>query len=110
MAETINIGEVAAKISKEIFRHFFWETHQKKDDNFKCNNENHVGDGKKPKETHPGDVVFYYEDPYLGRRIYLHTDLKSYGTDSINATKLRGAFTNLSESKFIKLRIGTLVA
>lgn len=95
MAETMNIGEIAAKISKDIFKHFLWETHQKRDDNFTCTNDKHVGEGGKPKSTHPGDVVFFYEDPYLPKRIYLHTDLKSYATDSINATRLRGAFKSL---------------
>lgn len=97
MAETVNVSEVAAKISKDIFKHFFWNTHQKRDDNFKCNNDKHVSDGKlkKPKDSHPGDVVFFYEDPYLGKRIYLHTDLKSYKADSISPHKLRGAFKSL---------------
>ena len=77
MAETVNIGEIAPKISKEIFKHFLWGKHQKHDDNFKCTNTNHKNDKKKPKASHPGDVVFYYDDPYLGKTIYLHTDLKS---------------------------------
>lgn len=54
-----------------------------------------MGDGKKPKDTHPGDVVFFYEDPYLGKRIYLHTDFKSYAKDSINSTRLRSALKSL---------------
>ncbi|MDN7909080.1 hypothetical protein [Burkholderia cepacia] len=95
MAETSNIGEIAAKISKDIFKHFLWETHPKRDDNFQCANESHVGEGGKPKGTHPGDIVFHYDDPYLGKRIYLHTDLKSYASDSITATRLRGAFKSL---------------
>lgn len=95
MAETANIAEIAVKISKDIFKHFLWETHQKRDDNFKCGNAKHVGVGGKPKDTHPGDVVFFYDDPYLGKRIYLHTDLKSYAADSINSTSLRSAFKSL---------------
>lgn len=95
MSETINIAEIAVKISKEIFKHFLWEIHPKKDDNFTCNNPDHLGDGKKPKDTHPGDAVFSYDDPYLGKRIYLHTDLKSYAKDSINSTSLRKAFKSL---------------
>lgn len=95
MAETINIGDIAEKISKDIFKHFFWKTHQKRDDNFSCMNAEHKGKGDKPKGTHPGDVVFFYEDPYLGKHIYLHTDLKSYATDSITASSLRGAFKSL---------------
>lgn len=95
MSETVNIAEIAVQISKEIFKHFLWKTHPKHDDNFKCINTEHVGNGKKPKDTHPGDVVFFYEDPYLGKRIYLHTDLKSYAKDSINSTSLRSAFKSL---------------
>lgn len=95
MAETINIANIAGKISKDIFKHFLWETHQKRDDNFKCANTNHLGEGGNPKNTHPGDVVFFYEDPYLGKRIYLHTDLKSYAASSITAKSLRTAFKSL---------------
>jgi len=95
MAETTNIAEIAAKISKDIFKHFLWETHQKRDDNFLCTNKEHVGKGGNPKSTHPGDVVFYYDDPYLGKRIYLHTDLKSYAANSITSTSLRNAFKSM---------------
>lgn len=95
MAETANIGEIAAKLSKDIFRHFFWEVHPKRDDNFNCTNPEHKGEGGRSKATHPCDVVFYYDDPYLGSRIYLHTDLKSYGKDSINSATLRSAFKSL---------------
>jgi hypothetical protein len=51
MAETINIGEIAAKISKDNFKHFLWETYQKRDDNFGCTNEKHVGAGAKQKNA-----------------------------------------------------------
>lgn len=95
MAETINIGEIAARLSKDIFKHFLWVTHPKTDDNFECSNEKHVGEGGKSKATHPGDVVFNYRDPYLGKSVYLHTDLKSYASDSITPTRLRGAFKSL---------------
>lgn len=95
MAETINIGEIAVKISKDIFKHFLWTTHSKRDDNFTCSNPKHTGEKGKPKLTHPGDVVFFYDDPYLGKPIYLHTDLKSYASDSITATRLRAAFKSL---------------
>ena len=95
MAETINIGEIAARLSRDIFKHFFWTMHPKTDDNFGCLSEKHVGDGGKPKVTHPGDVVFHYRDPYLGKAVYLHTDLKSYAKDSITSTQLRTAFKSL---------------
>lgn len=98
MAETINIGEIATKLSKDIFKHFLWTKHHKHDENFKCTNPEHTSEGKdpKPKESHPGDVVFYYSDPYLGKTVYLHTDLKSYAKKSITSTKLRSAFKSLS--------------
>jgi len=98
MAETINIGEIATKLSKDIFKFFLWTKHQKHDDNFKCTNPEHKSDGKgaKPKESHPGDVVFHYADPYVGKTVYLHTDLKSYAHKSVTSTKLRGAFKSLS--------------
>lgn len=96
MAETINIGEIASKISEDIFKHFLWETHPKRDDNFKCHNDDgHLSKGNSPKLTHPGDVVFHYDDPYLGKRVYLHTDLKSYAKATIKVTKLREAFKSL---------------
>lgn len=98
MAETINIGEIATKLSKDIFKHFLWNKHSKHDDNFKCGNPEHKSAGKdpKPKTSHPGDVVFYYDDPYLGKSIYLHTDLKSYSKKSLTTTKIRDAFKSLS--------------
>nr|WP_320166594.1 hypothetical protein [uncultured Methylophaga sp.] len=97
MAETINTGELAVLISEDIFCHFFWQTHPKHDDNFTCNSERHLSDGKRGQriKTHPGDVVFSYDDPYLGKKIYLHTDLKSYGKDSINSHTLRKALRSL---------------
>lgn len=96
MSETNNTAEIAAKISKDIFKHFHWQKNNLHDSNFSCVNKNHVGVGKKEKQTHPTDVVFHYTDPYSGRRVYLNTDLKSYGTDSITSTKLRTAFKSLS--------------
>lgn len=97
MAETLNIGEIATRLSKDIFKHFLWEKHAKHDDNFKCSNPDHKSEGKdaKSKVSHPGDVVFFYSDPYIGKRVYLHTDLKSYAKKSITSTKLRGAFKSL---------------
>lgn len=96
MSETENIAKIASKVSKDIFKHFMWETHPLKDINFACTNKEHT-DGKKgqSKKTHPGDVVFSYHDPYLGKNIYLHTDLKSYKKDSITSTSLRNAFKSL---------------
>lgn len=99
MAETINIAEIAVKLSKDIFRHFHWKLHPKKDDNFVCFNPNHkVAGGEAQKSTHPCDAIFYYDDPYLGREIFLHTDLKSYKTSTLNSGKLRTALRSLAMS------------
>jgi hypothetical protein len=95
VSETANTAAIAEEISRELFRHFRWKTHPKTNDNFPCEDKEHLGAGGKPKTTHPGDVVFFYTDPYLGKPIYLHTDLKSYATDSITSTSLRGAFKSL---------------
>lgn len=95
MAETVNIGEISARLSKDIFKYFFWEAHPKTDDNFQCVNGDHASEKSKPLATHPCDVVFHYLDPYMGKRVYLHTDLKSYAKDSITSTKLRTALRSL---------------
>lgn len=107
MAETVNIGEIANKISDDIFKYFGWNSHPKRDDNFACKNNDHKIKQKPKKDaeedseennkkTHPGDVLFYYQDPYLGSRVYLHTDLKSYAKESITPQKIRGAIESLA--------------
>ncbi|GAA6141942.1 hypothetical protein [Hydrogenophaga sp. 5NK40-0174] len=105
MAETVNIGEISNRLSEDIFKHFGWVVHPKRDDNFPCVNPNHTVKSKKAdasgkkiqqKKTHPGDVVFHYQDPYIGRRVYLHTDLKSYAKDSVSSVKLRSAIESLA--------------
>lgn len=98
MGETVNISEVAGVLSKEVFKFFLWHTHPRKDDNFDCLEEKHVGSSGKSKSTHPTDVVFSYDDPYSPRRINLLTDLKSYGGESITYAKLRTALKSLAMS------------
>lgn len=95
MAETANIATVAEKISKDIFKHFLWKTHPLRDDNFACCNSEHRNESGNSKQTHPGDVVFFYDDPYKEATVYLHTDLKSYKESSINSNTLRKAFQSL---------------
>jgi hypothetical protein len=100
MAETVNVGEVAPKVAEDIFNHFFWKVHPKHDQNFDCVTTTHLTEGKQPKQkaSHPADAVFYYQDPYRGRRIYLHTDFKSYGKETIGAIKVRSAIRSLAMS------------
>lgn len=109
MSETVNIGEIANKISEDIFKFFRWQSHPKRDDNFKCTNSDHKIKNKpvkvsaenseedeNNKKTHPGDVLFFYQDPYLGSRVYLHTDLKSYAKETISRQKIRSAIESLA--------------
>jgi hypothetical protein len=98
MAETINISEIASKISQEIFRQFLWSVHPKRDENFDCSNSDHTSPQGVAKKTHPGDVVFHYADPYLKREVYLHTDLKSYADSSISTKRLKTALESLCMS------------
>jgi hypothetical protein len=95
MAETSNVSAIASRISDDIFRYFYWTTHPKKDDNFICSNPEHKSSDDSPKATHPGDVVFFYQDPYLQKAIYLHTDLKSYADKSITTRMLKSALHSL---------------
>lgn len=96
MAETANISAVANKIANDIFKVFFWEMHHQQDSNFDCVSEDHKTEAGEKKLTHPGDVVFHYFDPYLNRRIYLHTDLKSYKKSTIQQGKIRDALKSLA--------------
>ncbi|KVH03267.1 hypothetical protein WS84_32985 [Burkholderia anthina] len=98
MAETYNIGEIATRVSEDIFEYFRWNIHPATNHNFDCLNGDHKTAGGSKKQTHPTDVVFYYDDPYLGRKVYLNTDLKSYGQSSINQSTLRNALRSLAIS------------
>ena len=95
MSETGPTSEIARRVCDDIFGVFFWGMHPKSDENFKCINSRHRTPTDRQKKTHPADVVFYYDDPYLERRTYLHTDMKSYGVESIKADKLRDALKSL---------------
>ncbi|UID78712.1 hypothetical protein J3U96_19475 [Stenotrophomonas maltophilia] len=99
MSETINIAEVASRISKEIFRVFRWHTHPRKDDNFPCTDKSHKSGGRgKSKDQHPTDVVFSYQDPYSAKRVHLLCDLKSYKGESITSASIRKALQSLAMS------------
>lgn len=96
MGETINISEIAEKVSRDIFKAFHWGTHPHKNDNFDCMHDHHKTDTGGKKKSHPGDVVFHYHDPYLDKRIYLHTDLKSYKKNTVRRDNLRNALHSLA--------------
>lgn len=98
MGETGNTADVARKVSKDIFRKFGWHMHPRCDDNFDCVSDSHRNSSGGDISQHPTDVVFSYQDPYLGKQIKLLTDLKSYGEQTIKHTKLRAALRSLALS------------
>jgi hypothetical protein len=61
-------------------------------------NAEHVGSSGKPNKQHPTDAVFSYDDPYLGGRVNLLTDLKSYAAGTITSAKIRNALKSLAMS------------
>lgn len=94
--ETVNIGKMAEKVSKDIFSRFGWKLVGPMNENFDCEMvEIHQ---KKSNPTHPTDSVFEYDDPYSGQRQYLLTDLKSYAKNSINLGTTRQTLINLSKA------------
>lgn len=95
MSETVNIGEIAERLVEDIFTYFLWDISPRTNEIFDCHCPHHTSDKGVPKSVHPGDVIFSYQDPYLGSTVYLHTDLKSYAKDSISKTKIRDAFKSL---------------
>jgi len=96
VAETANIAAIASRITHDIFNVFHWGTHSLNDTNFECVLPTHTASGDNEKKTHPGDVVFHYLDPYLNKRIYLHTDLKSYSKSTLKVGKIRDALRSLA--------------
>ncbi|WP_422450450.1 MULTISPECIES: hypothetical protein [unclassified Endozoicomonas] len=92
MSETGNIEELAKKVSKDIFKWFKWEACPLKDIDWDCVTEHHC------KKTHPADVVYYYDDPYSGKKVYLNTDLKSYKKGSITNQSVNNALKSLAMS------------
>lgn len=90
MGETSNISLMANKLSKELFSVFGWKQEGLQDSQIGCDKT----DVHKVK-THPSDVVYWYEDPYHERRIYVNTDLKSYARESIKPDQVRKALRSL---------------
>lgn len=48
-------------------------------------------------QTHPADVVFFYDEPYRSERTYVHCDLKSYAKGSIKSAAIRKAIESLAK-------------
>lgn len=97
MSETDNIALIANKIAQNIFNVFFWNIYAQNNSTFSCVfPDKHRTPKDHPKQVHPGDVVYHYIDPYLNHRVYLHTDLKSYGKNTLKQGKIRDALNSLA--------------
>lgn len=94
MAETEAIARMAEMLSEELFGVYGWKRTGPINCNWKCVNP----DYHKKRKTHPSDVVYYYDHPYSGDRIYINTDLKSYAGSSIKAGQIATALNNLCHS------------
>lgn len=92
MAETSKIAQMAMKLSEEVFSEFFWTKVGPEDQNWPCEEKESHG-----VETHPADVVFYYDEPYSLKRTFVHCDLKSYAKGSISADTVHGAIKSLAK-------------
>lgn len=92
MAETSKIAQMAIKLSEEVFSEFFWTKVGPEDQNWPCEDR-----GSHGVETHPADVVFYYDEPYSLRRTFVHCDLKSYAKGSITSDNVHGAIASLAK-------------
>ena len=92
MAETIHIAQMAEKLSDELFSEFFWEKMGPTNQNWPCEEKD-----RHKVETHPSDVVFFYDEPYSQVRTYVNCDLKSYASGTITSTNVKGAIESLAK-------------
>jgi len=93
MAETTNIAKMAEKLSKELFAEFLWQSVGSTNINWSCEDKNSHN-----SNTHPSDVVFYYDEPYTQARTYVNCDLKSYAKGSITTGSIRSAIESLAKT------------
>ncbi|TGM74403.1 hypothetical protein EHR01_10610 [Leptospira mtsangambouensis] len=92
MAETANIAKMADILAKEIFSEFFWQHDSTTNSNFNCEDSEHG------KNTHPADIVFFYDEPYHKSRTYILCDLKSYASNTLKSKNLNTEIVSLAQS------------
>jgi hypothetical protein len=93
MSETTQTAKMAQRLSKELFAIFGWNQIGPEDHDWACaSQELHSS------QTHPSDLVMWYDDPYEDCRIVLNSDLKSYGVGSLTKAKVRGAIRSLCKA------------
>ncbi|MCK9376197.1 MAG: hypothetical protein M0P73_08610 [Syntrophobacterales bacterium] len=93
MAETANIAKIAEQLSSELFSEFFWREVGPRNCNWTCEEQ----DRHKVK-SHPSDIVFYYDEPYMLARTYINCDLKSYAKGTIKTGNVNAAIASLSRA------------
>lgn len=99
VAETEQIARMAEKVSRDIFLGFGWKKVGPTNQNWNCvRSDVHKLSNGMSRNTHPSDVVFYYDEPYRAIRTYVNTDLKSYASGSITKASIAGAARNLIDS------------
>jgi hypothetical protein len=96
--ETAKIGEIANKLSTEVFKWFRWDRVPLVDQNFDCLKQAKHAPKKTSKHTHPVDVTFSYIDPYLGTRVIFNVDLKSYKKESIDPVRVKASLKSLAQT------------
>jgi hypothetical protein len=96
MSETANIARMAEIVSREVFGKIGWQRTGPANYPWPCRKQEHHTKGGHGK--HPTDVVFYYDSPYEGRRVYVNTDLKSYGRASIQPSAVAAAVKSLAQA------------
>lgn len=94
MGETEAIARMAELLSDDVLAVFKWTRSGPVNQNWDCvNSISHKG-----RQSHPSDVVFFYDEPYTSFRSYINIDLKSYAKGSITYGQISGAIHNLSQS------------
>ncbi|PWQ94872.1 hypothetical protein [Leucothrix arctica] len=91
MAETKNIGEMAAILARKILPKLYWEEVQgPADTSWPCEKPEHK------KKDHPTDAVYRFIHPYTGRENYIIFDFKSMASDSIQPTNIVSSLKSMA--------------
>lgn len=94
MSETEAIAKMAEILSKEIMPVYKWRDTGPINQNWGCvNSATHNN-----RESHPSDIIFYYDEPYSSSRAYMNVDLKSYAKGTINKRQINSSLENLIHS------------
>lgn len=90
MAETKNIGEMAAILARKILPKLYWEEVGPADISWPCEKSEHN------KKDHPTDAVYRFIHPYTGRENYIIFDFKSMAAGSIQPVNITNALKSMA--------------